>query len=85
MGRSDLGAVAARRAEIVRNLEKLQSRRTALAAEADELAVTERVLKRIERLLQAETNTFPTNYVADEPIHLRAMGVIRNLMSGRSS
>jgi hypothetical protein len=83
MGRSDLDAVAARRAEIVRDLIGLEVRQAALAAEDEELALTERVLKRIERLLQAESHTFPANYVAEEPIHLRAMGVIQRLISSR--
>ncbi|MGQ0532476.1 MAG: hypothetical protein ACT4OF_07275 [Caulobacteraceae bacterium] len=82
MGRSDLDAVAARRAEIARALEGLEVKRTVLAAEDEELDVTERVLKRIDRLTHAET-TFPANYVVDEPIHRRAIGVIRALVGGR--
>lgn len=84
MSTSDLDAVALRRAEIARALEDLALKRANLAAEDDELGVTERVLVRIDRLLHAET-TFPTNYVADEPMHVRAAGMFRTLMNRRGA
>jgi hypothetical protein len=81
MSKTDLDAVAIRRREIARFVSGYEAARAQLQAEIEELDVTKRVLTRIESLLHAET--FPPNYVTSEPIHRRAMGVLKSLIPGR--
>ena len=51
MGRSDLDAVAARRAAITCEFTQIEAKRTDLLAEDRELEVTERVLRRLGEIL----------------------------------
>jgi hypothetical protein len=82
MSDTDLEAVAVRRKELARALSGYEATRTALEDELQELALTERVLVRLDSLLRADT-TFPPNYITAEPLHLRAMGVLKSLIPGR--
>jgi hypothetical protein len=81
MSKSDLDAVAIRRSDIARFLSGYETTRGQLEAEIEDLDVTQRVLTRLEHLLRAET--FPPSYVTTEPIHRRAMGVLKSFIPGR--
>lgn len=84
MGASDLEAVTARRAAIARELAGLDLAKANLEAELNELSVTERVLDRLQGFLaDDEPPSFPANYVEDEPMHRRAVGMIRSLLPRR--
>jgi len=82
MSDTDLEAVAVRRKELARALSGYEATRTALEAELEELVLTERVLVRLDGLLHAES-TFPPKYVHAEPIHTRAMGLLKSWIPGR--
>jgi hypothetical protein len=82
MSKTDLDAVAIRRREIARFVSGYDATRAQLQAEMEELEVTERVLTRLERLM-ARAEAFPPNYIADEPIHRRAMSVLKGFIPRR--
>ena len=77
MSDTDLNAVAVRRREIAHALSNSDATRNALEDELQDLALTERVLVRLERLQQrAEARAArPPSYVTvtAEPIHVRAI------------
>jgi hypothetical protein len=84
MSDTDLDAVAVRRQEIAHALSNYDATRTALEEELQELALTERVLLRLDRLLHAEVRaTYPPSYVTVEPLHVRAMGMLKSFIPGR--
>jgi hypothetical protein len=84
MSDTDLDAVAVRRKEIAHALSDYEATRDALEDELQELALTERVLVRLDGLLRAEVNTtYPASYVTAEPLHVRAMGMLKSFIPGR--
>lgn len=84
MALTDMSAVAARRTEIVRKLGEIDAVRAILEAEDGELAVTERVLKRLDELLQVDTSrSYAPSYVVAEPMHQRAFGAIKSMIASR--
>jgi hypothetical protein len=84
MALTDMSAVAARRAEIVRKLGELDAVRANLETEDGDLAVTERVLKRLDELLQVDTSrSYAPRYVVSEPMHQRAFGAIKSIIATR--
>jgi hypothetical protein len=82
MSDTDLDAVAVRRTEIARALSSYDATRTGLEDELQELALTERVLMRLDRLQRA-VQTYPTTYVMPEPLHVRAIGMLKSFIPGR--
>ena len=84
MSTSDLSAVAARRAEIVSFAEGYDAKVAALQAELEELAVTERVLHRLERLMPEEPAEYDAEY-ANEPIAQRAVSAVKTLLARRNT
>ena len=85
MSTSDLSAVAARRAEIVSFVGSFDAKVAALRAELEELAVTERVLHRLVRLMPEEPAEYVTEYAAHEPIAQRAVSAVKTLLARRNS
>lgn len=85
MSTSDLSAVAARRAEIVSFVDGYVAKRAVLQAELEELAVTERVLHRLERLMPEEPAEYVTEYATNEPIAQRAVNAVKTLLARRNS
>jgi hypothetical protein len=84
MALTDKSAVAARRAEIVRKMGELDSVRAILEAEDGELAVTERVLKRLDDLLHVDPSvSYAPRYAVAEPMHQRAFGAIKSMIASR--
>lgn len=79
MSDTDLQAVAVRRQELARALSGYEAKRAAMEAELAELELTERVLVRLDGLLQPE-KTFPAEYVTTEPLHVRAVGMLKSLI-----
>jgi hypothetical protein len=84
MSTSDLSAVAVRRAEIVSFVEGYNAKVAALQAELEELAVTERVLHRLERLMPEDPADYPAEY-ANEPIAQRAVSAVKTLLARRNT
>ena len=84
MSTSDLSAVAARRAEIVSFAEGYDAKVAALQAELEELAVTERVLHRLERLMPEDPAEYAAEY-ANEPIAQRAVSAVKTLLARRNT
>ncbi|QGZ96506.1 hypothetical protein [Terricaulis silvestris] len=84
MSTSDLSAVAARRAEIVSFVDGYDAKVAALRAELEELAVTERVLHRLERLMPEEPAEYAEEY-ANEPLGQRTVSAIKTLLARRNS
>jgi hypothetical protein len=84
-GASDVEAVTARRAAIARELAGVDVARARLQTELEDLSVTERVLKRLDLLLPEDDDvaSFPTEFVNEEPVHMRAVGMIKSLLAGR--
>lgn len=83
MSTTDLEAVAVRRSAIARALSDFQVSQAKLEAELDELALTERVLLRLERLAPPGP-VYPARYVtAAEPLHVRAVGMLKSWIPGR--
>ena len=85
MSTSDLSAVAARRAEIVSFVDGYDAKVASLQAELEELAVTERVLHRLERLMPEDPADYPADHVSAEPIAQRAVSAVKTLLARRSS
>jgi hypothetical protein len=86
MSASDIQAVAARRATIRQKLVGLDVAQAEFEAELDELAVAERAMQRLARLMpdyEEGAPSFPTEYVDAEPVHRRAVGVLKSLLAGR--
>ena len=85
MSSTDLDAVAVRRSEIAHALSDNEANRVRLEAELEELALTERVLARLEHLMPSPTapNCAP-RYITAEPLHTRALGVLKSWIPGRS-
>jgi hypothetical protein len=84
MSTSDLKAVTERRAEIASYLGGYDAKVAALAVELEELAVTERVLHRLERLMPEEPADYPAEY-ANEPIAQRAVSAVKTLLARRNT
>lgn len=86
MSMTDLNAVTARRKAIAEEMAGLDAAQAAFEAELEELAITERVLVRLDHLSQPE---FPADYPAGdaeaESIQQRAMGVIKSLIPARGA
>lgn len=83
MSSTDLDAVAVRRNEIAHVLSDYATNRAKLEAELDELALTERVLVRLGDIMPAHSATsYPPRYVTAEPLHVRAMGMLRSWIPG---
>jgi hypothetical protein len=85
MSTSDLKAVTARRAEIARDLGGYEAASAALETELEELAVTERVLHRLEQLMPEEPLDYPADYANAEPIAQRAVSAVKTLLARRNS
>jgi hypothetical protein len=85
MSTSDLKAVAARRAEIASYFDGYADKVAALEVELEELAVTERVLHRLERLMPEDPADYPAEYAAAEPIAQRAVSAVKTLLARRNS
>lgn len=85
MSSTDLDAVAVRRSEIAHALSAYQANRAKLEAELDELALTERVLRRLEHLTppQPSAPSYAPRYVTAEPLHTRAIGMLKSWIPGR--
>jgi hypothetical protein len=87
MSDTDLDAVARRRSEIAQALSDYEATRTTLEEELQDLALTERVLLRLDRLLHAEVRAAyaAPSYVTvtAEPLHVRAMGMLKSFIPGR--
>lgn len=85
MSTSDLSAVAARRAEIVSFIGGYDAKVAELKAELEELAVTERVLHRLERLMPEDPADYAADYASAEPIAQRAVSAVRTLLARRNN
>ncbi len=87
MSTTDLDAVAVRRSEIAHVLSNYETNRAKLEAELNELALTERVLTRLERLMPARAAPtapiYEPQYVTAEPLHTRAIGMLKSFIPGR--
>lgn len=83
MGRSDLEAVAARRAAVVRELTEMELKRAELLAEDQDLEVTERVLKRLADLFYADSQPVTRSLEGGgETTRNGAPGIIQGLLVG---
>lgn len=85
MSDTDLNAVVLRRKKIADALSGFETARTALEGELEELALTERVLARLDRMRYPEV---PASYdvkdaAPDDPIHVRAMSMLKSFIPGR--
>jgi hypothetical protein len=87
MSTTDLDAVAIRRSEIAHVLSNYKANRAKLEAELDELALTERVLVRLGDLMQErpapDAPSYAARYVTAEPLHTRAIGMLKSWIPGR--
>jgi hypothetical protein len=87
MSTTDLDAVAIRRTEIAHALSGYEANRAKLEAELDELALTERVLVRLSDLMPARPApaepSYAPQYVTAEPLHTRAIGMLKSWIPGR--
>jgi hypothetical protein len=87
MSPTDLDAVAIRRSEIAHVLSNYEANRAKLEAELDELALTERVLVRLEHLMPPRSTpaapSYEAQYVTAEPLHTRAIGMLKSWIPGR--
>ncbi len=79
MGASDLEAVRARRAAIARELASVELAKVNLMTELEDLAVTERVLNRLQRLLPDDD--FRSAAAGEAPAPQSAVGVIKSLLA----
>ena len=85
MSTSDLKAVAARRAEIASYFDGYEAKVAALNVELEELAITERVLHRLERLMPEDPADYPAEYASAEPIAQRAVSAVKTLLTRRNN
>jgi hypothetical protein len=85
MSTSDLKAVTERRAEIASHLGGYDAKVAALHVELEELAVTERVLHRLEQLMPEDPADYPDEYASAEPLAQRTVSAIKTLLARRNS
>lgn len=84
MSSTDLDAVAIRRSEIAHALSTYEANRAKLETELDELKLTERVLVRLEHLTPvSDAPSYAPRYVTAEPLHTRAIGMLKSWIPGR--
>jgi hypothetical protein len=85
MSTSDLKAVTERREEIASYVGGYDAKVAALHAELEELAITERVLHRLERLMPEDPADYPADYANAEPIAQRAVSAVKTLLARRNT
>jgi hypothetical protein len=83
MDTADLRTITARRKVLAKQMAELEGKRAGLEAEVEELAITERVLERLDLSPRENDPHHSPHYAAQEPVHQRALGMVRAMLPPR--